>query len=478
MPNTDIAIVWFRRDLRLTDHPALHEAVTDHAQVIPLYLHCPPDVWAPGGASDWWLHHSLAALDDSLQQLGSRLTLQRGDPLAALLALADTTGAGTVYWHHLPEPAERRRDDAIAAGLTDAGITVRRANGSLLNVPGSVTTGSGTPYKVFTPYWRSVRRALDVPAPLPAPPTISTPAVPASLPLDQLELLPKIDWDSGLYATWTPGEAGASKRAAHFLAGPVDDYHVQRDLPATDGVSMLSPHLHFGEISVRTLWHQASARPANDGIETFQTELGWREFSHEILSAFPHTPDAPMNPKYAHFPWRSDDEAAPLISAWQRGQTGIPIVDAGMRQLWHTGWMHNRVRMIVASFLVKNIRAHWLHGARWFWDTLVDADLPANTMGWQWSAGSGADAAPYFRIFNPVRQGERFDASGAYVRHWVPEIAGVPDKYLHSPWTLPAKYQDHCGFVPGRDYPLPIVDLSGSRQAALDAFAKLKEATA
>ncbi|MEO0575582.1 MAG: deoxyribodipyrimidine photo-lyase [Pseudomonadota bacterium] len=474
MTTRTTGLVWLRRDLRIADNPALHAAVTECDAVIVLYIDSERDYWPDGGASRWWLHHSLTALDATLTKLGTSLTIQCGDPGVVINAYVETYGVSCVYWNHVYEPRQLSADDRLARALRDNEIRVVRSNGALLNEPDEIKTKTDTIYRVFTPYWRRAIDNIGNAAPLPAPSSIAGLAdAPESLTIDALALLPTIDWDSGLAQTWTPGERGAQDRLDTFLRAAVFEYDSGRDLPGTEGVSRLSPHLHFGEISARSVWHQVQAlQDDSDGTRIYLTELGWREFSHYILCHFPDTADAPMYPKYANFPWREDADA--LIKAWQQGRTGVPIVDAGMRQLWHTGWMHNRVRMIAASFLVKNIRAHWLHGARWFWDTLVDADLPANSMGWQWSAGSGADAAPYFRVFNPVRQGERFDKAGDYVRQWVPEVRDVPDKYLHAPWTLPEKFHDVTGFVPGKSYPLPIVDLATSRNEALAAFKTLK----
>ena len=470
-------ILWFRRDLRVDDNPALQEALAACETVLPVYIDDHPTVthWPDGAASRWWLHHSLTALHHRLAAMDSTLVLRSGDAHSALESLCRATGATAVFWNRRYEPAGRDHDTALKASLTASGIDTQSSNGSLLNEPWTVLTGGGTPYRVFTPYWKRARQQVEACTPLPAPATLPLPGnVPESPSIESLQLLPSIDWDDGLEATWTPGTEGARARLATFLGGPIEDYADGRNLPGSEGVSRLSPHLHFGEMSVREVWQQVhDCVPAGDGRETFLAELGWREFAHYVLYHFPHTADEPMNEKYAAFDW-NDDET--LIEAWRRGRTGVPIVDAGMRQLWTSGWMHNRVRMVVASFLVKNIRAHWLHGARWFWDTLVDADLPANSLGWQWSAGCGADAAPYFRVFNPVRQGERFDPAGDYVRRWVPEIAAVPDKYVHAPWTLPEKLHDVVGFTPGRDYPHPIVDLKQSREAALAAFRALQDA--
>ena len=473
------AIVWFRRDLRLADNPALTAALQSAEAIIPLFIddRDSDEHWRQGAASDWWLHHSLTALDQSIADRGATLVVRQGDAQSVLTQLIDETGATAVYWNRLYESFAIQRDTAIKQQLTEAGVAVESHNGSLLIEPWDVKTKTETPYRVFTPFWREAQKRLALSTPLPVPDQIEGVDGVASDGIDSLDLLPKIRWDAGLEATWTPGEAGAAERAAAFVAEPVRHYDERRDVPGVEGVSRLSPHLHWGEISARALYQDIVARHGTDdeGSKIYRTELGWREFSHHILFHYPETSDQPMNAKYAAFPWR--ENADELIHAWQRGRTGIPIVDAGMRQLWQTGWMHNRVRMIVASLLVKNIRAHWLHGARWFWDTLVDADLPANSMGWQWAAGSGADAAPYFRIFNPITQGEKFDKQGDYVRTYVPELARLPDKFLHKPWELPGDIAADIGFAIGKDYPRPVVDLSVTRKEALDALQTLKEAS-
>ncbi|MEL7022446.1 MAG: deoxyribodipyrimidine photo-lyase [Pseudomonadota bacterium] len=473
---SNTALVWLRRDLRLDDNPALIAAIDRCDVVIPVYIddRTEQPQWQQGAASDWWLHHSLTSLSKSIAACGGRLIIRQGEALETLQTLIRETGATEVHWNRLYEPWTRERDTRIKEALETLSIDVTSHNGSLLNEPWTVLTKTGTPYKVFTPYWRAARQAMQPPAPLDPVEQIHGPEAPIeSLKLEALQLLPTIRWDRGIEAAWSPGEADAVARARAFAIDAASNYDEARNLPATPGVSRLSPHLHFGELSVRRLWQIIESNsPHSDGREIYLTELGWREFSHYALYHFPHTTDEPMNPKFSHFEWRDDNE---MLRAWQKGQTGVPIVDAGMRELWATGWMHNRVRMIVASFLVKNIRMHWLHGARWFWDTLVDADLPANTLGWQWSAGCGVDAAPYFRIFNPVSQGERFDGDGDYVRHWVPEVSQIPNKYIHCPWKLPEAKAREAGFVLGRDYPEPIVDLKITRESALAAFKALKE---
>lgn len=463
-----VALVWFRRDLRLADNPALASAVASGLPILPVYIHAPAEEapWAPGAASNWWLHHSLASLDADLRSRGAQLVVRRGPTAEALETLIRESGARLVVRNRLYEPEIVKRDTAIKQSLRTGGIDVRSFNANQLLEPWEIATGSGGPYRVFTPYWRNLAARIAPIAPVAAPRRIDTPAL-ASLPLADLGLLPKIPWDAGLREAWTPGEAGALAALDTFLGGAVGPYATDRDRPDRDGTSRLSPHLHFGEIGPRQIVHALHQQGLGERAAPFARELGWREFSTHLLHHFPHTCDAPLNPEFERFPWAEPDPA--MLHGWQRGNTGIPIVDAGMRELWSTGWMHNRVRMIVASFLTKNLRYHWLHGARWFWDTLVDADLPNNTQGWQWSAGSGADAAPYFRIFNPVLQGERFDPEGAYVRRFVPELGRVPAKLIHKPWTLRPAELDACA-IAGTPWARPIVDLAASREAALAAY--------
>jgi deoxyribodipyrimidine photo-lyase len=477
MPNT--SLLWLRRDLRLADNPALAAALEGADRLLPVYIHAPEeeDPWQPGAASRWWLHHSLTALGAQLAERGSRLVIARGETLGTLRRLIQASGAGSCHWNRVYDPALIGRDTRIKQALRADGIDCRSHNAALLFEPWQIKTGAGEPYRVFTPYWRRCQRELArLPAPLPAPGTL--PPVPDGvdgLSVEVLDLLPRIPWDDGLRECWRPGEAGARELLERFIDGALEGYQDGRDLPARAGTSRLSPHLHFGEIGPRQIVARlAAAGLTGDDADAFVRELGWREFSHQLLYHFPQTPDTPLNPRFADFPWR-DGDTEPLLQAWQRGRTGIPIVDAGMRELWHTGWMHNRVRMIVASLLTKNLRLPWQSGARWFWDTLVDADLANNTQGWQWSAGSGADAAPYFRIFNPVRQGERFDPDGVYVRRWCPELAQMPKKWLHQPWAAPADVPRDARVNLGRDYPRPIVDLAKTRAEALAAYDQIKD---
>jgi deoxyribodipyrimidine photo-lyase len=467
------ALVWFRRDLRLDDHPALQAALRTGLPVVCLYVHAPDEEapWAPGEASHWWLHHSLAALDADLRARGARLVVRRGPTTEAIDDLRARAGVTHVFWNRLYEPEVIARDQRLKAQWRQQGLEAESFNANLLFEPWTIATGSGDPYRVFTPFWRNARARLETAVPPAAPARI--PAVEGidGVPLDALGLLPRIPWDAGFREAWRPGEAGALELLDAFIEGALDDYATGRDLPDRAGTSRLSPHLHFGEISPRRIVEVLARRGLLARAEGFVRELGWREFGHHLLYHFPATTTEPLQPQFRDFPW--DDPDPTLLAAWQRGRTGIPIVDAGMRELWTTGWMHNRVRMIVASLLTKNLRLHWLHGARWFWDTLVDADLANNTQGWQWTAGSGADAAPYFRIFNPVSQGERFDPEGRYVKRWVPELVRVPAKAVHQPWTLKPAERSALGLA-GSAYPDPIVDLKSSREAALGAYQRMR----
>ena len=472
------SLVWFRIDLRLADNPALQAAVKRGA-VVPVFIHAPEEAapWSPGGASNWWLHQSLQSLDKSLRGLGSRLIFRRGPTLETLRALLKETGATAVFWNRRYEPAMIARDKEIKASLRAEGVEAESFNAALVHEPWTIQNQSGKPFQVFTPYWKHCLAKPDPAEPLPAPRKLVAPDHwPKSLELGELELEPKIKWAEGMRAAWEPGEAGARTQLKKFLAAAFANYTNDRNRPDLTGTSRLSPHLHFGEISPRQMWHAVRQHGEDKGMSTwrssqFLAEVGWREFAHHLLYHFPHTPTEPLRADFKKFPWRKD---AAFLKAWQKGQTGYPIVDAGMRELWTTGWMHNRVRMIVASFLVKDLLLSWTEGARWFWDTLVDADLAQNTSGWQWTAGCGADSAPYFRVFNPISQGEKFDPQGDYVRKWCPELGKLPNNWLHQPWQAPPDILARAGVVLGRDYPEPIVSHAIAREVALEAFAKLK----
>lgn len=470
-----LAIVWLRRDLRLVDNPALAAALDAHERVLPVYIHAPDDEapWQPGAASNWWLHH---ALDDLRAQLAGRLVIRRGPSVDTLRALAADSGAAAVYWNRCYEPAAIKRDTAVKQALRDAGLHVESHNAALLFEPWQVTTQQGGPCRVFTPFWKRLL-AAGLPSQAVTVAPLDGRLIGAAridrlggTSVDALGLLPTVRWDETICANWHPTRAGGEARLDEFVATDLARYAQGRDLPADNQVSRLSPYLHFGQLGPREV--VAACRDAGAVADPYLREIAWREFAYHQLYHFPHTSDAPLDARFDGFPWR-DDPAQ--LSAWQRGETGVPLVDAGMRQLWASGWMHNRVRMVVASYLIKNLLLPWQSGARWFWDTLVDADLASNSLGWQWTAGSGADAAPYFRVFNPVLQGERFDPRGRYVRRWVPELGALPDKWLHHPWDAPQGVLDEAGVKLGENYPVPLVDLKATRLRALDAWGKVKE---
>ena len=478
-------IKWFRQDLRIADNIALAKAVETEKPVICLFVldDTVSDQWKHGGASRWWLHHSLEALADDIADTANRLILRRGPYRDVIVDLAREVDAEAVYWTRGYEPFITDLESGLKASLDDAGIEAKRFGGSLLFEPEEIKTGSGGPYRVYTPFMRALLAAGISTELAQTPKSIKQPvAYPDSEDLVDWSLLPtKPDWSAGLRETWTPGSAGAATRLDTFVSsGNVDEYDEQRNRPDLDTTSRLSPHLRFGEISPRQVWKRVSEHTrtfqggqGNKGAETFLKEIGWREFSYHLLFHFPTLPEKPYNEKFAAFPWDTNERA---LTQWQSGKTGYPIVDAGMRQLYETGWMHNRVRMIVGSFLVKHLLIHWREGEDWFWDTLVDADMASNSASWQWVAGSGADAAPYFRIFNPMTQGEKFDPAGDYVRHWVPELKGLPKKHIHTPWEAPPQILAEAGVELGKTYPHPIVDHKSARQRALDGYEKVKQA--
>ena len=446
-------IVWFREDLRLSDNPALSAAVATGAPLIPLFvLEDAPPTRAIGAASRWWLDKSLIALAHALKTIGSRLVLRRGDAAEVVEALAEATGARTVVWNRAYEAKVAARDAKLEAALLKRGLAVHTFDAALLTPPGSVQTGDGGPYKVFTAFWRAARGRLDEVSALPAPSRLAAPEIwPASDTLADWGLHPrKPDWSGG-FSVWTPGEAGAAERLDHFLEGGLRGYAERRDRPDLEGVSRLSPHLRWGEISPRQVWRgvqtaiAAGMAPERDG-EKFLAELGWRDFNWQLLHAWPDIVKRNVQSTFDRMPWRGDPAG---FEAWTQGRTGYPMVDAGMRELWATGFMHNRVRMIAASFLTKHLMIDWREGEVWFWDTLVDADAANNPANWQWVAGSGADAAPYFRIFNPTLQREKFDPNGAYVRRWIPELDS-------------------------NAYPSPIVAHATARERALSAYAGMR----
>jgi len=469
-------IVWFRDDLRLDDHPALAHAVAIGRPMVALYVldEVSPGLRRLGGASRWWLHHTLAALGEALARRGCRLHLRRGPSGDVVAGLAEEIDAAEVVWNRRQLPAMTAIDADLKLRLRAEGRAVRSFAGNLLHEPHRVTTASGTGFRVFTPFWRACRAAGIARPPLAAPTAIRgwTGDLDA-LPLAAFDLLPRRpDWSGGLAATWRPGEAGAGERLRHFLADGLAGYATRRDRPDLDAASRLSPHLRFGEISPARVVAAVAAQVAADpslaaDAEKFVAEIGWREFAFHLAFHFGDLAERNFQARFDGFPWRDD---AVLLEAWRRGRTGYPLVDAGMRELWATGTMHNRVRMVVASFLAKHGLIDWREGERWFFDTLVDACPAVNPASWQWVAGSGADAAPWFRIFNPVSQGVKFDPDGAYVRRWVPELAGLPATAIQAPWTAPAAVLAAAGVRLGTSYPPPIVDHAAARARALAAL--------
>ena len=468
-------IVWFRRDLRLADNPALSAAASGGGPVVPVYV-LEEDAGAPlGRASRWWLRRSLEALAADLARLGAPLVLRRGEPQAVVEALAAETGADTVLWNRRWDPEGAARDRRIAAALEARGLRTGEHEATLLFEPAAVRTRSGGPFRVFGPFWRACHALPEPHAPLGAPAGLAP--LPHPVGSDRIA-----DWNlegADFDEAWTPGEAAARERLADFLDGPVTRYPEDRDRPAVDGTSRLSPHLHWGEIGPRQVWHAsrwtADAHPERaPGIDAFLRELGWREFCQHQLHHAPDLCEKPLDTRFTAFPWREDPV---VLAAWQQGRTGYPFIDAGMRQLLETGWMHNRVRMVVASFLVKDLLLPWQTGEAWFREALLDADPANNAANWQWVAGCGADAAPFFRVFNPVTQGEKFDPMGGYVRHFVPELADLPDVWIHKPWQAPPKVLEAARVRLGTTYPQPIVDHGLARQRALVAFASIRSTT-
>jgi len=476
-------IVLFRQDLRLYDNPALHEAAKTGLPIIPLYIfdEKTSDKWSLGGASRWWLYHSLKSLEKDLNKKKGTLILKKGTVKGILEKFIEQVKPKAVYWNRCYEPYAIKRDSKIKLWLKENNISCKSFNGSLLIEPWEIMNQQGSYYKVFSAFWRNAQKQLTFPKPLQTPREMLFYQVDSvkSEKLKNWALLPeKPDWSGGLKKEWEPGSEGAKKRLNTFLDEKLGEYGRQRDVPGIEGTSKLSPYLHYGEISPRYIWHRTQERIAKmrdkeeiKQANKFLDEIGWREFSYYLLYHYPKLPNKAFVEKFTEFPWQNDQKK---LIAWQKGNTGYPIVDAGMRQLWEMGWMHNRVRMIVASFLTKDLFIHWIKGEEWFWDTLVDADLASNSASWQWVAGCGADAAPYFRIFNPVTQGEKFDKDGTYIKTWIPEIAKLPEKYIHKPWEAPREELDKAGITLGKTYPNPIVDHKRQREKALLYFDRIK----
>ena len=472
------AIVWFRKDLRLSDHPALDAALQGGMEIIPVFIWDREEggAWSPGAASRWWLHHSLDSLQSSIRLLGGNLLLVRGIPAEQLPKIARDYQATHLFYGRAYAPAGITTQEAVEEASDSLGITTESFNSALLQEPWETKNGTGKPFQVFTPYWRKSRPIIyREPSSYDSHKLRFTPNLSSPSTLAELDLLPEHQWHQKLGNHWEVSEAAAHQQIERTVAEVTQSYATRRNHPSVDGTSRLSPYLAWGQVSPRQICQavlQAENEGSHRGENKFLVEIGWREFSYHLLYHFPNIPDQPLRPKYANFPWLDDPDN---LKRWQFGKTGYPMVDAGMRQLYETGWMHNRVRMIVASFLVKHLLLPWQEGARWFWDTLVDADLASNTQGWQWAAGCGADAAPYFRIFKPITQGDKFDARGEYARRWIPELQKVPKKFVFSPWTAPSSILSASEVDLGGNYPGPCVDHSEARARALAALATLKQ---
>ena len=477
------SIVLFQDDLRVADNPALTAAVRRSQPLICVFVWNPDATGyeRPGAASRWWLHHSLQNLTSRIRNAGNDLVFRLGHPVEVLNDLLGEFKDSHVFWNRSCEPGARATERKILQILEAQHIQGTGFDGTSLLDPSRLQTQAGKPYCMFTPFWRKLQTTLQLCPALPAPRNLPPP--PASRvhseALDSFKLLPATDWAQGIRDTWAPGEEGAQAALKSFLRAPVKDYSTNRDRPDIPHTSRLSPHLHFGEISPREIWHAINRAKKNHAThqdkksyEAFLRQIGWREFARYLLFHFPHTIQKPLSTAYKTFPWR---RTAASLRAWQKGLTGYPIVDAGMRELWHTGWMHNRVRMIAASFLTKDLFLSWRKGADWFWDTLVDADLANNTLGWQWVAGCGADASPFFRIFNPTTQGMKFDPDGVYIRTWVPELAGLPSRWIHQPWDAPPPVLTEAHVRLGETYPYPVVDHKAARTQALLTYQKFKQ---
>ncbi len=471
----NINVMWFRQDLRLADNPALTNALED-GKTLPIFIldNVNSKEHLNGAASKWWLHHSLIKLNKSLK---NKLCFFIGNPMDILDEIRKQYEISNIFWNRCYEPWRVKRDKKIKKYFNDQNVNVNTFNGSLLWEPWNISKKDGTPYKVFTPYYRKGCLNSDKPRmPLPAPNLSNLISIDNhDLKIEDLELMPKHNWYNKMISLWSPGEEGAHSKIEEFISNGLINYKEGRNFPSNQNVSQLSPHLHFGEVSPNQVWYRAKTKEGKLGIKKdldhFLSELGWREFSFNLLYHFPFLPKENLQKKFDNFPWDNDKNK---LKKWQRGLTGYPIVDAGMQELWQTGYMHNRLRMIVGSFLVKNLLLHWHHGERWFWDCLIDADLANNSAGWQWIAGSGADAAPYFRIFNPITQGQKFDADGKYTRKYLPVLNDMPDKFLFNPWEAPEDVLKSAGIKLGENYPLPIVEIGSSRQKALEAFATTK----
>ncbi|MEG7843813.1 deoxyribodipyrimidine photo-lyase [Bacillus mobilis] len=469
-------IVMFQKDFRLYDNPALFEA-TQSGEVVPVYVH--DETFSMGSASKWWLHHAIIDVQKQLEALGSTLIIRKGNTQEEILSLIEQLGITAAYWNICYDPDRLQSNQKMKMMLERKGIICKKFNSHLLLEPWIIKKKDNTEYKVFTPFYNAFQKQV-IPKPISKVQRIKGGnSLPASLSVSELHLLPTIRWTSHIESMWEPTEEGAYKTCKKFFSSKLASYSEGRDFPNQNAHSMLAPYLSFGQISVRWMYHylinKSTERQCSlfeKQVNSFIRQLIWREFSYYLLYHYPFTVYKPLNKSFEHFPWNNEEE---LLTVWQKGETGYPFIDAGMRELWQTGFMHNRARMAVSSFLVKHLLIPWQEGAKWFMDTLLDADIANNTMGWQWVAGSGADASPYFRIFNPITQGEKFDKDGEYIRKWVPELRDMPNKYIHKPWEAPEHMLQKANITLGHTYPLPVVDHKAARERALCAYKSMKE---
>lgn len=462
-------IVWFRNALRISDQTALYLASQQQEPLILLYINDTQRPIKQGEASQWWVRKSIIALQNSLREkYQAKLILRQGDPKTIFSELLKKTKARAIYWDRVFEPDLLARDKALESEWHKSGVESFPQNNFLLFSPWEYKNRQNMPWKVFSPFWKTLQ-TLTLRECYPSPKRLKTYTPIDTLSIDDLYPLPHIPWYQAFDKYWTPGEAGAKKTLSDFLKNKLSHYEHGRDRPDQDYTSRLSPHLHFGEISPVQIWHAAQQFKQ---AEKFLSEIAWREFSYHLLHHFPELPNKPFRKEFIHFPWKNDDK---ILKAWQKGETGYPLVDAGMKELWQTGYMHNRVRMICASFLVKHLLIPWQVGEAWFWNTLLDADLANNSASWQWVAGSGADAAPYFRIFNPILQGEKFDPEGDYIKKWVPALRKMPNKFCHAPWEAPLEVLKNADCELGKDYPYPLIEHDFARKRALEAYKRIKK---
>ncbi|WP_313894206.1 deoxyribodipyrimidine photo-lyase [Psychrobacillus sp.] len=472
-------IVWFRKDLRLHDNPVLWEAAKQGI-IIPVFIWSEEEEreYAGSEATRWWLHHTLLTLERNLKAKGLPLILRLGNSLEELTSICKQTKADAVFFAERFEPFIISRDSEITKSLLLRGLEVRLFSANLLFTPSNLLNQKNEPYKVFTSFWKKTMiESVNLPLSVPVNMVSYNKSIP-TLRVSDLGLLSTIGWDEKFHMYWDPGENGAIKKWGNFTSEGLSRYVKDRDIPSSSSTSLLSAHLAWGDISVRAIWHSVkglneieSSEYMHESIQAFLRQLIWREFAYNQLIYFPTILHTPLREKFKKFPWRGSDEE---FLKWQKGLTGYPLVDAGMRELWETGTIHNRIRMVVASFLTKHLLISWEEGSEWFKKTLVDFDAANNAMGWQWVAGSGIDAAPYFRIFNPIIQSKKFDPDGIYIRKWVPELAKIPSKYIHEPWKAPKNVLMECDVVLGKTYPLPIIDHSFARMRALEAYAQIK----